>query len=46
MFESLKRAFTERPVGEFRECRRCGTRVDGTVDCPACGLSDIARYEL
>jgi hypothetical protein len=29
------------------ECRRCGTTVDGTTDeCPACGSTRIARYEI
>jgi anaerobic ribonucleoside-triphosphate reductase len=33
--------------GTFRECRRCGTTVDGSGrGCPECGSADIARYDL
>lgn len=29
------------------ECRRCGTTVDrDTDDCPACGATAIARYDI
>ena len=29
------------------ECRRCGTNVDTeSDDCPYCGLSHIAQYEI
>lgn len=29
------------------ECRRCGTTLESEVgDCPQCGKSDIAAYEI
>jgi len=29
------------------ECRNCGTTLDEQQDtCPACGVDDIARYDL
>ncbi len=31
----------------FRECRRCGTTIEAdTDDCPVCGSTDIATYQL
>lgn len=30
-----------------RECRHCGTAVEpDEQECPNCGSSDIARYEI
>lgn len=29
------------------ECRRCGTTLESELDeCPICGTSDVARYDL
>jgi rubrerythrin len=33
--------------GVYCECRRCGTTVEVAADeCPGCGSTRIARYEL
>lgn len=33
--------------GPIYECRRCGTTLDSEFDeCPACGIRDVARYDI
>lgn len=33
--------------GEFHECRRCGTAVEGSAErCPRCESTEIATYSL
>ncbi len=33
--------------GLVYECRHCGTTLESdTVDCPHCGHSDVAVYEI
>ncbi|MFC4988805.1 MULTISPECIES: hypothetical protein [Saliphagus] len=33
--------------GEFHECRRCGTTVEGGAErCPRCESAEIATYFL
>jgi rubrerythrin len=33
--------------GVYRECRQCGSSVDGGTDeCPECDGTDIAEYEI
>lgn len=33
--------------GEFQECRRCGTAVEGSAErCPRCESTEIATYSL
>jgi len=46
MMERLRRVVGTRQQSHL-ECRRCGTTLetDGTA-CPACGSSDIARYDF
>ncbi|WP_226011114.1 hypothetical protein [Halomicrobium salinisoli] len=49
MIETLRRAVagcSPFESGPFRECRQCGTTVEDDEDCPSCGSSDIAKYEL
>jgi len=48
MIETVRRVVTDRfRTAGFRECRRCGTTLDGAVDaCPACGSGEIAHYSL
>lgn len=48
MFGTLKQVVTGvRSVGDYRECRHCGTTVDyPTTDCPACGSREFAHYEF
>ncbi|WP_255151719.1 hypothetical protein [Halorarius halobius] len=45
MFDRLRRALRAEPSADLRECRRCGTSVDGAT-CPACGSTEIASYRL
>ncbi|MBX0348921.1 MULTISPECIES: hypothetical protein [Haloarcula] len=53
MLEQLKQAVgrgtpsQRASTGAFHECRQCGTTVDDDADgCPACGSTEIARYDL
>lgn len=35
---------TDRTIIE--ECRRCGTTLESTTECPSCGGDDIVEYRI
>ncbi|WP_336001085.1 hypothetical protein [Halorientalis halophila] len=48
MIDRIKRAVTGQGQKRlFCECRHCGSRIDDpTTNCPLCGSSEVARYDL
>lgn len=43
----FREAIGGRSPGEHRECRRCGTTVEGSAErCPRCESVEIATYLL
>lgn len=47
MLRAIRRLLPAAGTDVVYECRACGESLDPDVEaCPACGASDVSRYEI